>query len=64
MPRFVTLTHVVTSRGGKRVVPKIGEVFDYTAEEVEALRGQTPAALRVPRNDFAPASSDDPTQGL
>jgi len=58
MPKYIALTQIITSRPGpdkklaRHAVP-IGSVFDFTEEEVDALRGQTPPALRVAVNEMA-----------
>lgn len=54
MPARVALQRITTSRDGKRVTVAPGEVFDFTAEEITALAGQTPPALRRPVQEELP----------
>jgi hypothetical protein len=46
MPKRVPLQTIVVHREGKRVVPALGEAFDFTAEEVEDINRVNPDAFR------------------
>lgn len=48
MPQRVVQQSVVVMRDGKRVTPKIGETFDFTAEEIEQAGAD---ALREPKDE-------------
>lgn len=48
MPQRVVQQSVVVMRDGKRVTPKIGESFDFTAEEIEQAGAD---ALREPKDE-------------
>jgi len=53
---------VVVYRDGKQVVPPIGVVFDFTADEVAEIERMNPAAITanavVDLSAKAPASAD------
>lgn len=54
----VALQRVTTSRNGKRVTVQPGEAFNFTSEELEALDGQTPPAIRRPVQEEVPPSPE------
>jgi hypothetical protein len=58
MPTRVALQRITTSRDGKRVTVAPGEVFDFTAEEITSLAGQTPPALRRPVQEEIPPAPE------
>lgn len=58
MPVRVALQRVTTSRDGQRVTVAPGEVFDFTDEEITALAGQTPPALRRPVQEELPPAPE------
>lgn len=58
MPVRVAMQRITTSRDGKRVSIKPGEVFDFTDEEITALAGQTPPALRRPVKEELPPAPE------
>jgi hypothetical protein len=58
MPVRVAMQRITTSRDGKRVTVAPGDVFDFTDEEIAALAGQTPPALRRPVQEELPPAPE------
>lgn len=58
MPVRVALQRITTSRDGQRVTVSPGDVFDFTAEEIAALAGQSPPALRRPVQEELPPAPE------
>lgn len=54
MPNRVPLQSVVVDRDGKRIVPPIGSVFEFTDAEIEQIEKVNPEAL----SDRAVVSAD------
>ncbi|WP_458321534.1 DUF7443 domain-containing protein [Providencia sp. CRPN22473] len=48
MPKRKVLQTVILHRATGRVVPTVGEIFDFTPEEVETLNRLNPEALGRP----------------
>lgn len=46
MPKRVPVQTIVVTRDGKRVTPKIGDAFDFTAEELDDINRVNPDAVR------------------
>lgn len=46
MPKRVPVQTIVVHREGKRITPKIGEAFDFTAEELADLNRVNPDCIR------------------
>lgn len=51
MPKLVPTIGVTVIRDGVRKTPQIGKAFDFTKEEIEAVRKQVPTAFRKPVNE-------------
>lgn len=45
MPKRIVNSTIVLHREGKPVVPRVGEVFDFTPEEVTNINKVNPSAL-------------------
>lgn len=62
MPKRIPLSAIGVQRNGKTIYPKVGEVFDFTAEEVADLvkleKSSKTSLIRKPVNED-PAGSDD-----
>lgn len=58
MPVRVAMQRITTSRDGQRVTVAPGDVFDFTAEEISALAGQSPSALRRPVQEELPPAPE------
>jgi hypothetical protein len=63
MPKMFVNSAVALSRDGKRLLPPVGKVFNFTADEVKEITRLSPRALRVPINESGEteASEDDAT---
>lgn len=51
MPKLVPTIGVTVIRDDKRITPKIGKAFNFTADEVAAVTKQMPTAFRKPVNE-------------
>lgn len=51
MPKLVPTIGVTVIRDGVRKTPQIGKAFDFTKDEIEAVRKQVPTAFRKPVNE-------------
>lgn len=51
MPKLIPEHTVILHRDGKRLVPKIGKPFQFTAEEVASINAVNPSALTAPQVD-------------
>jgi hypothetical protein len=61
MPKLVPTVGVTVIRDGKRVTPPTGKPFNFTADEVEAVKKQLPTAFRAPVNESAEDVGEDAT---
>ncbi len=61
MPKLVPNVSITVIRDGKRVTPKPGKAFDFTKDEVEAVKKQLPTAFRAPVNESVEDAGEDAT---
>lgn len=60
MAKRVPLQTIIVYRDGKQCVPRIGDPFDFTKEEIEQIKSVAPDALRNPVNeDVIPATPQE-----
>lgn len=65
MPKRITRGTVVLTRNGKRVVPTIGKLFDYTADELDKINKLNPNAVAKPQEaaaEFIDANAKSKTE--
>ena len=66
MPRLIPMTSIGVSRKvGSRsqtVFPPIGELYDFTDEEVKQIRADNPEGLRKPINETVKAKEPEPVE--
>lgn len=63
MPVRVPFHTVVVTRNGKHVRPKIGEPFEFTAEEIAHFHKNDSRSLRMPRMERLPVPVADLDEG-
>lgn len=49
MPKRITRGTVILNREGKRVIPPIGRLFDYTQKELDQIKKLHPDAVELPQ---------------
>jgi hypothetical protein len=63
VPKRIPTQTVIVYRDKKQVVPPIGEVFDFTRQEVDEIKSVAPDALRLPINEEnLPGAPDTPEE--
>lgn len=58
MPKRIPVQTIVMHRDGKRVIPPIGQAFDFTVDELEQIIKTNPKAVRKLINEAAPPVVD------
>ena len=58
MPKRIPVNTIMLHREGKPLVPDIGKVFDFTAEELADINAVNPDAVRKPVNEGTDESSE------
>ena len=53
MPKRTVVGKIIVHRDGKRVEPKIGAAFDFTADELADIKRLQPGAVRIVVNEDA-----------
>lgn len=51
MPKRIAENKIIVHRNGARVVIKPGQLFDFTADELAALKIDAPEAVRTIKNE-------------
>ena len=59
MPKRLVNQTIVVMRDGKKHIPAIDSVFEFTADEIKEINQINPAAFRMPVNELAPTVSQD-----
>lgn len=63
MPKRIVKDTIVLYREGKQVVPEVGKLFDFTAEELSNINKANPAAVaHIITPDAATVVKDEPAQ--
>lgn len=63
MPKRIVKDTIVLHREGKQVVPEIGQLFDFTADELNSINKANPAAVQhIVTTDPAPVEKVEPAQ--
>lgn len=63
MPKRIVKDTIVLYREGKQVVPEVGKLFDFTAEELSNINKANPAAVEhIITADAAPVEKSDAAQ--
>lgn len=51
MPKMFVVSSVAIARDGKRILPPIGTVFNFSKDEIDAITKLAPRAIRPPVNE-------------
>lgn len=60
MAKRIPTQSIILRRGGERIVPKIGQVFDFTQEELDDIMKVNPKAVRKVINEDPSAVAEKP----